>query len=1157
MSTGRHRTEKAERASPVRPLYIVATLRALRRFPVFIALIAALALTASASAALRPINRTFGERTLPRVHAGTITVPSAARSGRVRVMVGLPLPSLAEEHGPGFFGSLSSQRLNLDSRSSRAYLARIGAEQASAVRAIRSAIPSARVTRRFQVVLNGLTVELPYRRLGRLNAMPFAAHIYPSMRYRQALNRSPGLIGAPAFTAATGITGAGVKIGVVDDGVDHLNPFFNPSGYAYPPGFPKGQRSFTTPKVIAARGFPGPGSGPRGKLPLDRLASFHGTHVAGIAAGNSGTTSPGGRDHPPTPGLSGVAPRAWIGNYRVFNVPTTIGHIADTPEIVAAFEAAVRDGMEVINFSGGGAATDPRTDALVRVVANVANAGVVPVISAGNDRDDFGLGTVGSPGIATDAITVAATTNAHVYAPALSVRDAAAPAEVRQIAFKPTADAVPSNWGTSDRTLVDVGSIRGTNGQPVDSRLCGIGRDPNVGRNPLPRGSLAGAIALITRGHCTFFSKALRALQAGAGGLVVIDNREGQPNPIPLLLPMPSGMIAGLDGVNLRAYLGAHGGRAAIRIGPGFTEVVTGRSGIVTSFSAGGPTAFGHALKPDVAAPGGEILSSSLQQFTGGSPFVAIDGTSMSSPHVAGVAALLRQRHRDWNVRQLKSALMSTAGSAWANTSRTQEASALLQGAGFVNVPAADDPKIFTEPVSLSFGDLRVGAAAASKQLLLSVRDAGGGAGAWSVELRPQSASAGVRFDFPSLVAIAPGGTASIPVTVTGDANAPAGDNIGYLVLRSGAVTRRVPYAAFAVRPGLASARVTRLRRVQGGTTRRGASLANAYRFPTAPFGHPPDYGVVEPMREDGAERVFELRLRKRAMNFGVSVVTASQGAEIDPFVLGAKDENSVQGYVGTPVNINSLTPGYQLPIGAAGAQFALPGRYYVAVDSGRNEFTGRRLAGTWRLRSWINDLRRPTIRVLTTRVAAGRPTIALQVLDRSSGVDPSSLVLSYARVVVRAALYDPATGLAIFPLPAPAPRVRAGRVRFAFLASDNQEAKNANTYGGDVLPNTRISIRRVRVVRRAAVTWLTPLPRRCTARRVQLLVLASATKRIGAVRFFDGNRRLRVVRRGVAGLYTTSWRTRGAKRGLHRLRAVVQAGGQRAEASRLVRVCR
>jgi hypothetical protein len=233
-----------------------------------------------------------------------------------------------------------------------------------------------------------------------------------------------------------------------------------------------------------------------------------------------------------------------------------------------------------------------------------------------------------------------------------------------------------------------------------------------------------------------------------------------------------------------------------------------------------------------------------------------------------------------------------------------------------------------------------------------------------------------------------------------------------------------------------------------------------------------------------------------------------------------------------------------------------MPGRYYVSVDSGRNEFTGQRLAGTWRLRSWVNDLRRPTIRLLTTRVSAGRPTVAVQVLDRGSGVDPFSLVFGYGQVVVGAAGYDPFTGVAVFPLPQAAPRLRTGRPRVGFLGADNQEAKNASSYGGDVLPNTRVINTRLRVVRGATVTWLTPLARRCAGRTVQLLVSASATKPIRSVRFFDGKRRIRVMRRGVAGLYLTTWRTRGAKRGLHRLRAVVQASGQRAESSRVVRVC-
>ncbi|HEX2293440.1 MAG TPA: S8 family serine peptidase, partial [Gaiellaceae bacterium] len=640
--------------------------------------LAALALTASASAGLRPVDRTFGDVTVPRVTTGTLRVPEAQRgSGRLTVIATLRLPPLAAARGPGLFASLGPSRLDTRSRSSRAYLARIGSEQAAAARAIRAAVPGAVLGDRFQVVLNGLTVQLPVRSLPALHRLGGVKRVYPSVRYFLKTNRSPAIIGAPAFTAATGAAGNGVKIGVVDDGIDQMNPSFSPGGFSFPAGFPKGQTRYTTPKVIVARSFVAPGTGSRASLPVDRQASFHGTHVAGIAAGRPGTSSPGGRDHPPTAGLSGVAPNAWIGNYRVFNVPTPAGHISTTPQTVAAFEAAVRDGMDVINYSGGGPAIDPRSDAMIETVANVTRAGVPVVASAGNDRDDFGFGSTGSPSTSPEAISVAATSNTHVFAPALTVSDPFAPAAVRRLPFKPDGLGAPSEWGQSDRTLVDVASITGTNGQPVGTHLCGIGRDPNAGTNPLPRGSLAGSLALISRGRCTFLSKATRAAQAGAAGLVIVDNRFGEANPIPLLLPVRAGMISDLDGANLRAYLAGRGGRAPIRIGPGVTEIETGRSGIVTSFSAGGPTAFGHNLKPDVAAPGGEILSATLREFTGGSPFANFDGTSMSAPHVTGAVALLRERHRTWTPRQLKSALMSTAGPAWGNSQRTQEASVL------------------------------------------------------------------------------------------------------------------------------------------------------------------------------------------------------------------------------------------------------------------------------------------------------------------------------------------------------------------------------------------------------------------------------------------------------------------------------------------------
>src|SRR4029079_14202339 len=159
-------------------------------------------------------------------------------------------------------------------------------------------------------------------------------------------------------------------------------------GFSYPAGFPKGGRKWTTPKVIVARSFVGTGADDKTRLALDPEASFHRTHVAGIAArpagnnaaaraaGNAATPAPAGADHPETPGLSGVAPRVQIGNYRVFNVPTPAGHVGNTPEIVAAFEAAVRDGRDVITFSGGGPQVDPASDAIIEAVRNVSAAGV-------------------------------------------------------------------------------------------------------------------------------------------------------------------------------------------------------------------------------------------------------------------------------------------------------------------------------------------------------------------------------------------------------------------------------------------------------------------------------------------------------------------------------------------------------------------------------------------------------------------------------------------------------------------------------------------------------------------------------------------------------------------------------------------------------------
>ena len=109
-----------------------------------------------------------------------------------------------------------------------------------------------------------------------------ATRVYPSLSYSLDLNRGPSVVGAPQFGALTGARGQGVKVAVVDDGVDQEHPFLDPTGFSYPPGFPKGTTGSTTPKVIVARGFAGPGAN---SSPLDRDQSFHGTFVAGVIAG--------------------------------------------------------------------------------------------------------------------------------------------------------------------------------------------------------------------------------------------------------------------------------------------------------------------------------------------------------------------------------------------------------------------------------------------------------------------------------------------------------------------------------------------------------------------------------------------------------------------------------------------------------------------------------------------------------------------------------------------------------------------------------------------------------------------------------------------------------------------------------------------------------
>jgi hypothetical protein len=375
-------------------------------------------------------------------------------------------------------------------------------------------------------------------------------------------------------------------------------------------------------------------------------------------------------------------------------------------------------------------------------------------------------------------------------------------------------------------------------------------------------------------------------------------------------------------------------------------------------------------------------------------------------------------------------------------------------------------------------------------------------------------------------------------------------------VLRRGAARIRVPYYFSVELPQIGRAPRVAIRANQLGDTSQGTSFVNAYRFPAEPFGPPASY-TGPPMNEDGAEHVYTVHVNSHVANAGAAIVAEGTGALVEPWFLGSLNEDDVAGYPGTPVNVNGLTFTYQFDNGVAGVAFPREGRYFVSVDSRADPYTDTPLRGPYLLHFWQNDVRPPRLRFVTTRVSAGRPMLAAFVTDNNAGVDPLSLVIAYKQTLLLAALYDPDSGLALWPLTG-APKIAAGRTSMTVIASDYQESKNVDQAGANILPNTVFHGLRLRAVRRPAVTWLLPKKNTCVTPRQILYVVASASNGVRSIRFSDGPRKIAKVTRGLDGLYSTPWLTRKAARGRHELRAVVtDKRGKRASAERLVRACR
>jgi len=531
----------------------------------------------------------------------------------------------------------------------------------------------AQVLREYDTVLNGFGVQLNGASLDSLRAGPGVTSVEQSLTYAPTMNRSVGVINAPAAWAALGGTanaGAGMKIGVLDTGIDQTHPFLTDNSLNPPAGFPKfdpGNQQFTSKKVIVARVY---FTGKPGTFTAEALQD-HGTHVSGTIAGVNGTTAPAKGKTPAVTGLTGVAPKAFLGNYNVFPGPTAN---ATSHDIAQAIEDAVKDGMDVINMSLGGGIRGFQ-DQLTVATNRAAKAGVVVAVAAGNSGP--GVNTVESPGQAADAITACASTNNHFFGINVAAGGTTLGGAVGDFnAFDPAVTAQLANWNGSA-----AGAASGAATQACTA---------------VAAGTHAGKIVVVDRGTCTFSTKIRNARDAGAVGVLVVNNSAGDPAAMgqdgtPDQPKTPAVMLAQADRGAIRGL--AASSTSATANGAAFAEVLTNNQNFLAGFSSRGPTNL-LDIKPDVCAPGVNVYSSIRH---GG--FAMFQGTSMATPHVAGSSALLRQLHPDWTPAQVKGALVGTA----TRDARLRTTNPQNIGGGVINLAAASSTAAVLEPATLSF----------------------------------------------------------------------------------------------------------------------------------------------------------------------------------------------------------------------------------------------------------------------------------------------------------------------------------------------------------------------------------------------------------------------------------------------------------------------
>lgn len=557
------------------------------------------------------------------------------------------------------------------------------------------------VKAKYQYAYNGIKLRLPSDKVLALSGLPGVVGIHAVPTYQLANRRSVPFIASNAVWRDLGVSGQGQTIAIIDTGIDYTHANFGGVGTveafdANDPGTVEGD-SFPTAKVIGGWDFVGdaydPGlDGPEADPvpdadPLD--CNGHGTHVAGTAAGQgvksdqSPYTGPyDGTTYSTSFGIGpGVAPQAKLIALKVFGCDGGTNVLTDALEWVAVYNATNSDPIDVVNMSIGGIGGDYTADS--QASDALVASGVSVVASAGNEGPNAYM--TGAPGNATHVISVAASDVTSTFPGAVVDRSTG-----------------------SDINGINENSFPGL---PVDGILRPILDDPgtadvdeHLGCTKADYGTLApDSIAVIQRGVCAFVEKGAAAEAAGAVGVIVV-NRDDivDPDEPPTFIGYtPDEFDIPMIGVGrgAKATLFASDGVATtLKTGPSIpNDAYLQRA----DFTSGGPRLGDSGNKPDVAAPGVNVVSSAVGL---GYKATTYSGTSMAAPHVAGVAALVRQRHPTWSAEAIKAVIVGTAVQA----GRVDPYNPRLSGSGMVHARKAVDSVTYVlaqdGTPSLSFG---------------------------------------------------------------------------------------------------------------------------------------------------------------------------------------------------------------------------------------------------------------------------------------------------------------------------------------------------------------------------------------------------------------------------------------------------------------------